>query len=83
MKISITRATISCIMPLDMLQSYKEVDMDNYTLMKLSERYDEDAIDIADFEREELLPEMKDAEKFKEKYKEFYTDIKLTIKEDW
>lgn len=57
--------------------------MDNYTLMKLSERYDEDAIDIADFEREELLPEMKDAEKFKEKYKEFYTDIKLTIKEDW
>lgn len=70
-------------MPLDMLQSYKEVDMDNYTLMKLSERYDEDAIDIADFEREELLPEMKDAEKFKEKYKEFYTDIKLTIKEDW
>lgn len=70
-------------MPLDMLQSYKEVDMDNYTLMKLSERYDEDAIDIADFEREELLPEMNDAEKFKEKYKEFYTDIKLTIKEDW
>lgn len=83
MKISITRVTISCIMPLDMLQSYKEVDMDNYTLMKLSERYDEDAIDIADFEREELLPEMNDAEKFKEKYKEFYTDIKLTIKEDW
>lgn len=70
-------------MPLEMLQSYKEVDMDNYTLMKLSERYDEDAIDIADFEREELLPEMNDAEKFKEKYKEFYTDIKLTIKEDW
>lgn len=57
--------------------------MDNYTLMKLSERYDEDAIDIADFEREELLPEMNDVEKFKEKYKEFYTDIKLTIKEDW
>ena len=26
---------------------------------------------------------MKLAEKFKREYKEFYTDIKLSIKEDW
>lgn len=57
--------------------------MDNYTLMKLSEKMDDDAVDIADFEYDELYQISDDAEAFKEKYKEFYTDIKLTIKEDW
>lgn len=57
--------------------------MDNYTLMKLSEKMDDDAVDIADFEYDELYQTADDAEAFKEKYKEFYTDIKLCIKEDW
>lgn len=57
--------------------------MDNYTLMKLSEKMDDDAVDIADFDPEELYSVPNDAEAFKQKYKEFYTDIKLSIKEDW
>lgn len=57
--------------------------MDNYTLMKLAEKMDDDAIDIIDYELSELLSESSDIEEFKRKYKEFYTDIKLSIKEDW
>lgn len=57
--------------------------MDNYTLMKLSEQMDDDAVDIIDYELEDLLPANNDAEEFKRQYKEYYTDIKLTIKEDW
>lgn len=57
--------------------------MDNYTLMKLSEKMDDDGIDIADFDPEEPYEIADDAEAFKQKYKEFYTDIKLSIKEDW
>lgn len=58
--------------------------MDNNTLFKMSEYYDEDAPELMDYDTEELLSGTgTDAEKFKEKYKEFYTDIKLSIKEDW
>lgn len=57
--------------------------MDNYTRMKLSEKMDDDAIDLFDYDIEELLPKKNSAEEFKKKYKEFYTDIKLSIKEDW
>lgn len=57
--------------------------MNNYELMKLSENCDDDAYDIADFEREELEKNIDNPQKFKEKYKEFYTDIKLSHKEDW
>lgn len=57
--------------------------MDNYTLMKLSEKMDDDGVDIADFELDELYQTQNDAQAFKEKYKQFYTDIKLSIKEDW
>ena len=57
--------------------------MDNYTLMKLSEKMDDDAIDLIDYELSDLLPDETDAEAYKRKYKEFYTDIKLSIKEDW
>lgn len=57
--------------------------MDNYTLMKLAEKMDDDAIDLIDYELSELLSESSDIEEFKRKYKEFYTDIKLSIKEDW
>lgn len=57
--------------------------MDNYTLMKLSEKMDDDAIELDDYELSELLPGSSDIEDFKRKYKEFYTDIKLSVKEDW
>ena len=45
---------------------------------------DEDGIYIEDFELEELFEEnINDPEAFKRKYKEFYTDVKLSHKEDW
>ena len=57
--------------------------MDDFTRMKLSEQMDEDSCELMDFEYNELNPDGNTAEDFKRKYKEFYTDIKLTIKEDW
>ena len=58
--------------------------MDNYELMKLSEKYDEDGVFIEDFDLEDLFyNDTSDPEKFKEKYKEFYSDIKFTPWEDW
>ena len=52
----------------------------NYDLMRKSELMDDDGMDIDDAERQD---DMSDAERFKERYKEFYTDIKISIKEDW
>ena len=54
-------------------------------MMKLAERLDEDCDDIfAEFcslyDAEDFET---DPEAFKRKYKEFYTDIKLSHKEDW
>lgn len=57
--------------------------MNNYDLMKLSELCDDDAYDYIDFEYEELESQEDTPENFKRKYKEFYTDIKLSHKEDW
>lgn len=58
--------------------------MDNYTLMKLAEQCDEDAYDVADMSTEDMYKDnSSSAEAFKRKYKEFYTDIKLSHKEDW
>lgn len=58
--------------------------MNNYERMKLAEKYDEDC----EYMEEELDLELaeqyeSEAEAFKRKYKEFYTDIKLSHKEDW
>lgn len=56
--------------------------MDKYKLMRLSEQLEEDAIKFD--EADELFPpEFSDAQEFKRKYKEFYTDVKISIKEDW
>lgn len=52
----------------------------NYELMRKSELMDDDGMDLDDAERRD---ERSDAERFKEQYKEFYTDIKISIKEDW
>ena len=51
-----------------------------YDLMRKSELMDDDGMDL---EEAELRDERSDAERFKEQYKEFYTDIKISIKEDW
>lgn len=51
-----------------------------YDLMRQSELMDDDGMNIEEAEaRDERSP----AEKFKEQYKDFYTDIKISIKEDW
>lgn len=51
-----------------------------YDLMRKSELMDDDGMDIEEAERRD---DRTDAERFKEQYKEFYTDIKISIKEDW
>ncbi len=51
-----------------------------YELMRQSELADDDGMDLDDAVAEDARS---DAEKFKEKYKEFYTDIKLSDREDW
>lgn len=58
--------------------------MTDYEKMKLAEKYDEDCDcieDEEDLERAEGCES--EAEAFKHRYKEFYTDIKLSHKEDW
>lgn len=58
--------------------------MTDYEKMKLAEKYDEDCDCIEeeeDLERAEGCES--EAEAFKRRYKEFYTDIKLSQKEDW
>ena len=51
-----------------------------YELMRQSELLDDDGMDLDEAER---VDDRSDAERFKEQYKEFYTDIKISIKEDW
>ena len=57
--------------------------MDKYKLMRMAENLEEDAIKFD--EVEDIFPphDSNSAEDFKRKYKEFYTDIKISIKEDW
>ena len=57
--------------------------MDRYKLMRMAEELEEDAIKFDEID--ELFPQEEgtSAEDFKRKYKEFYTDIKISIKEDW
>ncbi len=58
--------------------------MDNYEKMKLAEKFDEDCEFIEDYgSLEEAEKYETNAEAFKRRYKEFYTDIKLSHKEDW
>ncbi len=59
--------------------------MTSYELMKLAERLDEDCDDLLSeiCSLEQAQRYETDAEAFKRRYKEFYTDIKLSHKEDW
>jgi len=51
-----------------------------YRLMRMSEMSEEEGFSAED--AEELFKE-KNRKNFKEEYKDFYTDIKISIKEDW
>ncbi len=51
-----------------------------YEMMRKSELMDDDGMDM---EEADDCEQQSDAEKFKKQYKEFYTDIKISIKEDW
>ena len=58
--------------------------MIDYEKMNLAEKYDEDCDCIEDEEDLESAEGCEsEAEAFKRRYKEFYTDIKLSHKEDW
>ncbi len=54
--------------------------MNKLEALRLSERLDEDGIS-----EEEMREDYENSRKkdYKEKYKEFYSDIKLSVKEDW
>lgn len=60
--------------------------MNNYELMKRAEKYDEDIEGLIE-EENDILKAIEvsetSAERFKREYKDFYTDIKLSHKEDW
>ena len=57
--------------------------MDKYKLMRMAESMEEDAIKFDEIEYAFPQQEGDSAEDFKRRYKEFYTDIKISIKEDW
>lgn len=57
--------------------------MNNLERSRLAERYDEDCEDIFEGDLEDAQKFESSAEAFKRKYKEFYTDIKISHKEDW
>lgn len=59
--------------------------MNDYERMRRSEQYEEDADDLLDYDLKELIErkQKKNSAQIREKYKEFYSDIKLSQKEDW
>ena len=57
--------------------------MNNLERSRLAERYDEDCEEIFECDLEDAQKFESSAEAFKRKYKEFYTDIKISHKEDW
>ncbi len=52
-----------------------------YKMMRMSEASEEDG--LSEEEAEDIYRENHPKKDFKEEYKEFYTDIKISIKEDW
>ena len=58
--------------------------MNSYERMKIAEQFDEDCEFMLGEDDLTLAQNTEqDADAFKRKYKEFYTDIKLSHKEDW
>lgn len=52
-----------------------------YKMMRMSEMSEEDG--LAEEEAEDIYREAHPKKDFKEEYKEFYTDIKISVREDW
>lgn len=59
----------------------KMTDSTMYRMMRMSELSEEDG--LSEEEAEEIYRENHPKKDFKEEYKEFYTDIKISVKEDW
>ena len=57
--------------------------MNNLERSRLAERYDEDCNEIFEGDLEDAQNYQSDNERFKQRYKTFYSDIKLSHKEDW
>ena len=57
--------------------------MNNLERSRLAERYDEDCNEIFEGDLEDAQNYQSDNEKFKQRYKTFYSDIKISHKEDW
>lgn len=58
--------------------------MNDYELSKIADMMDEDAVTLADYDLEDLLPQTEeDAIAFKQKYLQFYDDIKTNPYDDW
>ena len=58
--------------------------MTDYELSKIADMMDEDAVTLADYDIDELLPEgEKSAPAFRNRYFGFYDDIKTNPYEDW
>ena len=57
--------------------------MNNLERSRLAERYDEDCEEIFEGDLEDAQKFESSAEAFKRKDPEFYTDIKISHKEDW
>lgn len=58
--------------------------MNNLERSRLAEKYDEDCEEVLEGGTlEDSIAYESDAEKFKRRYKDFYTDIKISHKEDW
>ena len=59
--------------------------MNDYERMRLSEQYDEDGANPLDDDLREWIArkQKKTPAAVREQYKEFYSDIKLSQKEDW
>lgn len=57
--------------------------MNNLERSRLAEHYDEDCDELFEADLEDAQKFESDAESFKRRYKEFYTDIKISHKEDW
>ncbi|MCM1043864.1 MAG: hypothetical protein NC350_06670 [Corallococcus sp.] len=57
-----------------------ELNSNMYKLMRESEFLDDDGMDLEDARH---IDKSNSVEKFKREYKDYYSDIKLSVKEDW
>lgn len=56
--------------------------MDQYTMMRISDRFDDDGIDECDLNLESTDGKSR-SDRFKDDYKSYYDDVKINPREDW